>query len=305
EIGVWQSTDDASQFVYSYSYCGGNPVGFVDPDGNCIPTFSINKNGLSIGFNCGWWELGGRMSWNGEFAMGPYAELGPRFGPEGIFGLTLQSGTMLSESGKMYQTGSVGFDVDRIIGAGASTTYSYNRNEFGDIDISINYMTASMSYNTNTGNINYSLSLDNYLVENSNYKIAATFSWGDDGFDIGVSGTYQQREIGIDKEFYDWLKGKLKDTKTDKNAPWGKTIEVGQSLAEVAPKIPYYVPNTFWGLFASLIGLHEGWQMRLPGGYHLTTVSKTGAIEAHKDYFDPSSGPVQTFLHIWYEVRKK
>ncbi len=33
-VGMWISMDKAEQYVNSYSYCGGNPVGMVDSDGN-------------------------------------------------------------------------------------------------------------------------------------------------------------------------------------------------------------------------------------------------------------------------------
>ncbi len=40
EIGMWMSTDPADQFWNTYSYCGGDPVNFIDPDGMEINTSS-------------------------------------------------------------------------------------------------------------------------------------------------------------------------------------------------------------------------------------------------------------------------
>ena len=33
EVGIWTATDPADQFWNSYSYCGANPIMFIDPDG--------------------------------------------------------------------------------------------------------------------------------------------------------------------------------------------------------------------------------------------------------------------------------
>jgi RHS repeat-associated protein len=31
---MWMITDPADQFWNTYSYCGGDPVNFIDPEGN-------------------------------------------------------------------------------------------------------------------------------------------------------------------------------------------------------------------------------------------------------------------------------
>jgi RHS repeat-associated protein len=49
ETGVWMSTDPADQFWNTYSYCGGDPVNYTDPDGASVPGIVFALAGAAIG----------------------------------------------------------------------------------------------------------------------------------------------------------------------------------------------------------------------------------------------------------------
>jgi hypothetical protein len=80
EVGLWMSCDPAEQFWNSFSYCSGNPINGIDPDGeetyynsdqslNCVMAIQNPNDPSSFIYN-------GEGGWNNYFASSSGLTLG-------------------------------------------------------------------------------------------------------------------------------------------------------------------------------------------------------------------------------------
>lgn len=77
---------------------------------------------------------------------------------------------------------------------------------------------------------------------------------------------------------------------------------VTNKLANLPEFLKNWKPGNLWGNYVYDMGDHD-WNLRLPGGYHLSMDGGDGQVYLHYDAYDPLEGPIQTLLHWFHEVR--
>ncbi|MEJ5263875.1 MAG: RHS repeat-associated core domain-containing protein [Bacteroidales bacterium] len=184
-LGMFLSPDNYmqapthSQSFNRYSYCLGNPLRYVDPSGEFL-TWSINNNGLSIGFNLTPIGIpigaGVNIGWSSGGTAGVYAEVGYRLGGTG-FG----SGVAIQQS--------LNYNFKYNVWNTTNTQMAYY--SFGPLTVGGNF---SVSYDFKHNLFTYGWGVGvGFGIGNSKGSIGPFVGYGSGGWSYGISGIYYTR----------------------------------------------------------------------------------------------------------------
>jgi hypothetical protein len=111
------------------------------------------------------------------------------------------------------------------------------------------------------------------------------------------------RKIQEANEFNDFM-GFLDEQGVRRDDPMSafKYEKIAEKWENLPKSVRNFNPKEFWAKLVARLGLHFGWQLRLPGGYHIA--EEHGGVYVHHDVNDPLEGPNETKEHNKTEVPK-
>jgi RHS repeat-associated protein len=180
DIGVWTSADPAEQYWNLYSYCGGNPVVLVDPDGQWAAAlifglFELAVNYLVHSIASGDWDPTSNNTFsNTTFSAGYSYGTGPG-SPEGVY--------IGINDGRVYPGWSERTDN------GSSTTITLRNNY--NVDLGLQLLIDNKGVNEYIKDF-YIKSYEPLLVASNDLKIKTEYDCGIGGGDIATDAIDMQ-----------------------------------------------------------------------------------------------------------------
>jgi RHS repeat-associated protein len=180
DIGVWTSADPAEQYWNLYSYCGGNPVVLVDPDGQWAAAlifglFELAVNYLVHSITSGDWDPTSNNTFsNTTFSAGYSYGTGPG-SPEGVY--------IGINDGRVYPGWSERTDN------GSSTTITLRNNY--NVDLGLQLLIDNKGVNEYIKDF-YIKSYEPLLVASNDLKIKTEYDCGIGGGDIATDAIDMQ-----------------------------------------------------------------------------------------------------------------
>lgn len=288
ETGIFTSTDPAMQDWSSYSYCGGNPTNYTDPDGAIFGIDDLIFWGIVVAVA-------------GAYTGGSIAQSGTSVGHT-----EWNPGKWDWDNGLTYVGMGIGAGTGFIAGYAGAGVLAGSSLDF----------TATLGYAWNTG--------ADYLIGGlqavGSVGGAAGFNLTGVGIGLASAGgaamlfaAYQQVDPRV-SAFTDKISNKNDDDfqridlETGKGDP--NLTFIHQQVASQWSDLPLYIqdyqPIDLYGQVVSRMGDHAN-NLRLPGGYHLSEESNPSrrGVWVHKDIHDPSRNPWELILHTFLEARRK
>ena len=273
--------------------------------------------------------LGERYRWVGDSSNGRtisedgYTVTGSRYGARGVtlygkgeavaVGSSTGSRTMYLGKDVMGSVRSVTVDTGML-----EDRYEYDafgQPYKGDLDGGMNLGYTGKPYDTATGLYNYGYR--DYKPQAARFTTVDPVRDGSNWFSYvnndpvnwvdrwGLEGSREKSNSEFDT-FMNFIRQQGVE-RTDPKETY-KYERIANSWSDLPESVQNYSnDSSLWGSVATEIGNHEGEQKRLPDGYHIAEdKDETGkpGVYVHQDVYDPTEGPLETFLHNTQEVGK-